>query len=390
MIHFYKRLQSSVMNTNFYSQNYTTSLPNGDFFSGGGEMEPVKAESRGGRKERGNMCKNIVPVQIHTLTSYRKDDGPLMVHGIEVSMVKLVAQLRQMDTANLPQSLSYTLDDDTGRVEAIQYLTEEEDVSLPANNTMIQVIGSLKIGPDHNMLKVFQLRQTLTRAEADAHLLEIALLPVRMRRMTTFHNSNVFQAPGGRGGHNFGYRRDNLTSTQQGFQRFPGKMSEQGSQRFPGNHPTAATQQSFPVFRAQPFTPQLQRFPGHQQNLQRFPGHQQNHQRFHGQQIAYQQNSQRFPGHQTAYQQTLHRFPGHQASPPPQDGYTNYSTPDMDRILSCIKSSQSSLGISRQELYNALRSQMVQRKVDEGLDLLASEGYIYTTMDHDHFRHIEA
>ena len=62
----------------------------------------------------------------------------------------------------------------------------------------------------------------------------------------------------------------------------------------------------------------------------------------------------------------------------------------MDRILSCIKSSQSSLGISRQELYNALRSQMVQRKVDEGLDLLASEGYIYTTMDHDHFRHIEA
>ena len=51
----------------------------------------------------------------------------------------------------------------------------------------------------------------------------------------------------------------------------------------------------------------------------------------------------------------------------------------MDRILSCIKSSQSSLGISRQELYNALRSQMVQRKVDEGLDLLASEGYIYTT-----------
>ena len=131
------------MNTNFYSQNYTTSLPNGDFFSGGGEMEPVKAESRGGRRERGNMCKNIVPVQIHTLTSYRKDDGPLMVHGIEVSMVKLVAQLRQMDTANLPQSLSFTLDDDTGRVEAIQYLTEEEDVSLPANNTMIQVIGKL-------------------------------------------------------------------------------------------------------------------------------------------------------------------------------------------------------------------------------------------------------
>ena len=103
------------------------------------------------------MCKNIVPVQIHTLTSYRKDDGPLMVHGIEVSMVKLVAQLRQMDTGNLPQSLSFTLDDDTGRVEAIQYLTEEEDVSLPANNTMIQVIGSLKIGPDQNMLKVLDL-----------------------------------------------------------------------------------------------------------------------------------------------------------------------------------------------------------------------------------------
>ena len=63
---------------------------------------------------------------------------------------------------------------------------------------------------------------------------------------------------------------------------------------------------------------------------------------------------------------------------------------DVDGVRSCIESSQYSHGISRQELYNALRGQMVQRKVDEGLDLLASEGYIYTTMDHDHFRHIEA
>ena len=61
---------------------------------------------------------------------------------------------------------------------------------------------------------------------------------------------------------------------------------------------------------------------------------------------------------------------------------------DVDGVRSCIKSSQYPHGISRQKLYNALSGQMDQQKVDEVLDWLAREGYIFTTTDNDHFMHV--
>ena len=61
---------------------------------------------------------------------------------------------------------------------------------------------------------------------------------------------------------------------------------------------------------------------------------------------------------------------------------------DVDGVRSCIESSQYSHGISRKKLYNALKGGIVQQKVDEVLDWLAREGYIFTTMDNDHFRHL--
>ena len=52
---------------------------------------------------------------------------------------------------------------------------------------------------------------------------------------------------------------------------------------------------------------------------------------------------------------------------------------NVDGVRSCVKRSKYSHGISRKKLYNALKGGIVQQKVDEVLDWLASEGYIYTT-----------
>ena len=52
---------------------------------------------------------------------------------------------------------------------------------------------------------------------------------------------------------------------------------------------------------------------------------------------------------------------------------------DVDGVRSCIESSQYSHGISRKKLYNALKGGIVPEKVDEILDWLSKEGYIFTT-----------
>ena len=63
----------------------------------------------------------------------------------KVSLVKLVAQLRGVDQGNMPESLSFTLDDNSGRIEGIQYLTGDEEVAIPVQNSWVSIIGRTKI-----------------------------------------------------------------------------------------------------------------------------------------------------------------------------------------------------------------------------------------------------
>lgn len=67
-------------------------LPNGDFL--GGESDPGTGRPQGGRAKRGgSTTKNIVPVEIAQLNNYREDNGPLMIHGIEVFILLYQSQV---------------------------------------------------------------------------------------------------------------------------------------------------------------------------------------------------------------------------------------------------------------------------------------------------------
>ena len=69
---------------------------------------------------------------------------------------------------------------------------------------------------------------------------------------------------------------------------------------------------------------------------------------------------------------------------------SSYSSPETDRIYSTIKDCLAGDGISRQELYIIFRGQMSSSKVDEGLETLANEGHIYTTLNENYFKSIES
>ena len=135
--------QSNAFSTSL-SGSYDRS--SGDFHAGGtggsgGGRTQAQANSRGGKK--GNFCKNIVPVEVKTILNHRESEGPLLVHGIEVGLVCLVAQIRDVVRGGETDSntLTFLLEDDTGSLEAVQYLQDDAPPVVPVRNTWAKIIG---------------------------------------------------------------------------------------------------------------------------------------------------------------------------------------------------------------------------------------------------------
>ena len=218
------------------------------------------------------------------------------------------------------------------------------------------------------MLKVYQMRLVQSTAEVDAHQLEMALLPVRMGRMqtkaaarakATFDSLNTFKAPGG-------FSRNSLATTQQTVQQ----TAPQRFQSYPGHHSHHQSYQSFPGHNSQ------------HQSYQSYPGQ-------HSQYQSYQKNSGPVPAQQS-YQDQRFRQSAPAPAPLHRHIQSSYSSPETDRIYSTIKDCLAGDGISRQELYIIFRGQMSSSKVDEGLETLANEGHIYTTLNENYFKSIES
>ena len=122
--------------SNVFSTSLSRSDNNGDFQSAGGRPQ---ASGRGGKS-----FKNVVHVDIKTILYHREDDGPLMVHGIEVGLVTLVAQIRDValtDVQTGSNTVTFLLDDDTGSIEAVQYLQDDVPPVLPVRNTWAKIVG---------------------------------------------------------------------------------------------------------------------------------------------------------------------------------------------------------------------------------------------------------
>ena len=165
--------------TNQLSQIPSTSPP----YTGGGSLGQGDSErfDGGGNGARRNFTKNLVPVNVRLLLQHHDHDQPLIVNGQKVGLVSLVGQVRQISQGNL--SYSYLVEDDSGRIEAVHYI-DDEDGSPPTvvPNTFVKIIGVLKCGREQNMLTVYKLTRITDMAEVTAHKLELIVLPLRAAR----------------------------------------------------------------------------------------------------------------------------------------------------------------------------------------------------------------
>ena len=77
-------------------------------------------------------------------------------------------------------SISYMVEDDTGRMEAVHY---HEESTIPAlRNTFVKIIGVLKSGREQNMVTVYRLSTIQDMNEVMAHQLELVVTPLRIKK----------------------------------------------------------------------------------------------------------------------------------------------------------------------------------------------------------------
>ena len=106
---------------------------------------------------------------------HHEEDGALQVSGVEVGLVFMVVQIRQVVKGDM--SISYMVEDDTGRMEAVHY---HDESTVPAlRNTFVKIIGVLKSGREQNMVTVYRLS---TMNEVMAHQLELVVTPLRIKK----------------------------------------------------------------------------------------------------------------------------------------------------------------------------------------------------------------
>ena len=187
--------------------------------------------------ERGKKmyAKNLMPVNVRALLQHQEPGEPLVMHGQVVGMVSLVGQVRQMSQG--PVSLSYLLEDDTGRIEAIHYFDEDEEIQAPIMNTFVKIIGILKSGQDRNMVTVYRMLPVRDMHQVTAHKMEIIVTPLRIAKQQETASMAALETL--KGFHpGFGFGSDgrggfvNNNSQLLGSSHFPQQLKKQKSNNF--------------------------------------------------------------------------------------------------------------------------------------------------------------
>ena len=289
-------------------------------------------------KGRKNYAKNLMPVNVRTLLLHQEPGEPLVVNNRLVGMVSLVGQVRQLTRGTV--SLSYLLEDETGRIEAVHYIDEDNKIQPPTINTFVQIIGILKSGQDRSMVTVYKLLPIRIMHQVTAHKLEIIVTPLRIARQQEMASMEALAT---------------LTGFHPGF-----GFGTNNGRKWSGNNES--------------FGRNLDPKPSLINNNRLSAGnfrHQFNQNLSHTSKPSHQQNPIR---------KTDNNF---NCSTEPRD-------PDMRKVLAGIKNCPMEIGISKLDLLKFHRSSISEKKMAEVIDFLTSEGHIYNTIDEHHFKATDA
>lgn len=326
-----------------------------------GDHESSSSQQEGSSTTRTRLSRNIVPVEVRQLLQHSEEEGPLYVHGLEVGLVVIVGQVRSVDMRET--NTSYMVEDRTGRIEVLHWNQDHEletQTQPVGQNTLVKVIGVLQCGREQPLVTAYRFSTVLDMAEADAHLLEISLLPLRLRKMQ-MRAASLAQA-------SF-YGNSGI-----GVRHLPTQMLPSYAVNTHPSH-TMKTQPSRTMLAPSPRTIMSQAphtmmvpSPRTMAPLSRMT-------------MAPRKTMMSMPSQSGDWlSPALRCKASYQTAATPMD-------PAAAQLLGFIKSNSSEMGITRRELRTRVT---FPTRLEMMLDYLAQEGHVYTTCDQDHFKATDA
>lgn len=151
----------------------------GGFFTGTpGGGQPTPGEKKGGAQR----AHNIVPVNIKDILD--AVDEKLKIEDTEAHMVTFVGTVEQIESKQT--NVSYTVRDDTGSIEVIQWIEGEGNavahIQVMEGN-FCRVVGSIRQTNDRRHVMAFRVANLTTANEITTHLLETQWVRMKLRQM---------------------------------------------------------------------------------------------------------------------------------------------------------------------------------------------------------------
>jgi len=154
---------------------------NSDYVVSVGGVADVDVHSSAPELKRRAKMQNVVPMQIQEAVQHSQEDGPLVLYGQEVGMVKIIGQVINIEES--ATRMSYLVRDRTASIHAVKFPEREDEVVRVRRGDHVGVIGLLKAAQDEKSITVLRIWEIRDLMEVDNHLLELALLPLRVQRI---------------------------------------------------------------------------------------------------------------------------------------------------------------------------------------------------------------
>lgn len=212
---------------------------------GGGFMSTQSqfASPAGQEQKKVRRSQNLVPLTLQAIL--KSGDENLQIADMDVHMVVVVGLIRAVDITST--KITYTIDDSTATMEAVQWIESDQDAEDPSRNPLMEmtycrISGAVRSQKGKRHLMVFRIVPITDLNLITTHILEVMQTALKLQHIQTHSISQGANMARASGPSNMGMMSNSLVGASgldggaggvgMGGGGFAGMQGLSGQQRF--------------------------------------------------------------------------------------------------------------------------------------------------------------
>lgn len=158
------------------------------------------ASPAGQEQKKARHSQNLVPVAIKNILDFEGES--MQIVGMDVHMVVIVGVIRAVDVTST--RITYTIDDHSGTIDAVQWLESDQSSEDPARTSLMEmtycrVSGAIRFQMGKRNLIVFRILPLTDLNLITTHLLEVMHSVLKLQQLHTLQEAKADVKPAASG-----------------------------------------------------------------------------------------------------------------------------------------------------------------------------------------------